>query len=123
MFAPTQSRRGLWFIIVAALLWGTVGITTKLVYDLTSTNALSIGFYRLALSVPALLLACWWQVGRAALKVTRRDLGLMLVIGAMMALYQVCYFAAIPLVGVSIAVLVTLCTAPVIVSVCSCVND
>jgi DME family drug/metabolite transporter len=32
----------------------------------------------------------------------------------MMALYQVCYFGAIAKVGVAIAVLVTLCTAPVL---------
>jgi DME family drug/metabolite transporter len=43
----------------------------------------------------------------------------MALIGAMMALYQVCYFGAIQRVGVSIAVLVTLCTAPVIVALLS----
>lgn len=121
IIAAPRQRRGMLLIALGALLWGTVGIATRFVYDLASTNALSIGFYRLALSVPALALACWWQVGRAALQVSRRDLGFMALIGMMMALYQVCYFAAIPMVGVSIAVLVTLCTAPVMVAVLSSV--
>ncbi len=43
----------------------------------------------------------------------------MLAIGAAMALYQVCYFAAIPHVGVAVAVLITLCVAPVIVALFS----
>jgi drug/metabolite transporter, DME family len=37
----------------------------------------------------------------------------------MLALYQLCYFAAIPKVGVAIATLVTLCMAPVIVALLS----
>ncbi len=52
-------------------------------------------------------------------RVARRDLVLMMLIGVMMALYQVCYFGAIAKVGVAIAVLVTLCTAPVLVAVLS----
>jgi DME family drug/metabolite transporter len=107
-------------IVVAALLWGTVGIATRTLYGIADTNALSIGFFRLALSVPPLLVACRWALGPGFLRVrNRRDLGLMALMGAMMALYQVCYFAAIAQVGVAIAVLVTLCTAPVLVAVLS----
>jgi DME family drug/metabolite transporter len=39
----------------------------------------------------------------------------------MMALYQACYFAAIPRVGVTVATLITLCVAPVIVALLSLV--
>ena len=52
-------------------------------------------------------------------RITPRDLGHMLLMGAFMAFYQVCYFAAIARVGVAIAVLVTLCTAPVMVALLS----
>jgi DME family drug/metabolite transporter len=45
--------------------------------------------------------------------VAGRDLALMLLIGMMTALYQVCYFGAIERTGVAVATLVTLCTAPV----------
>ena len=114
-----DSRRGLLLIVLAAVLWGTVGIATKAIYGLADTNPLSIGFFRLAIATPALLLACWRTLGRRMFRIAPRDLGLMLLIGAAMALYQVCYFAAIARVGVAIAVLVTLCTAPVIVTLLS----
>jgi DME family drug/metabolite transporter len=52
-------------------------------------------------------------------RVVRRDLVLMMLIGVMMALYQVCYFGAIAKVGVAIAVLVTLCIAPIFVALLS----
>jgi DME family drug/metabolite transporter len=113
------SRRGLLLIMLAAVLWGTVGITTKTLYGLAETNPLSIGFFRLAFSTPVLLSACWRALGRRMFRIPARDLGLMLLIGALMALYQVCYFAAIARVGVAIAVLVTLCTAPVMVALLS----
>lgn len=110
------ARRGLAAILIASVLWGTVGIATRAIYGLADTNPLSVGFYRLAFATPALLLACWLTLGRQTWRVTRRDLGLMLLIGAAMALYQVCYFAAIERVGVTVAVLVALCTAPVMIA-------
>jgi drug/metabolite transporter, DME family len=114
--ARAGSRRGLLLILLAALLWGTVGVATKGLYILSDTNALSIGFFRLAFATPVLLAACWHTLGRRAFRVAPRDLGPIMLIGVMMALYQVCYFAAIARVGVAVAVLVTLCTAPVLVA-------
>jgi DME family drug/metabolite transporter len=108
-------------ILLAALLWGTVGVTTRAIYNLSETNALSIGFFRLAIATPALLLACWCILGRRAFRIAPRDLALMLAIGAAVALYQVCYFAAIVRVGVAVAVLITLCTAPVLVAILAAV--
>lgn len=113
------SRRGLILIMLAALLWGTVGVATGVIYTLSETNALSIGFFRLALATPALLLACWRVCGGGMFRVGRRDLALMLLIGAATALYQVSLFSAIRLIGVSLAVMVTLCTAPVLVAIAS----
>ncbi|WP_240550251.1 DMT family transporter [Candidatus Roseilinea sp. NK_OTU-006] len=115
----TESRGGLLLVMLAAALWGTVGVTTKSLYVLSVTNPLSVGFFRLALSAPALLAACWLAIGARTFAIARRDVGAVVMIGAMMALYQACYFAAIPRVGVAIATLITLCTAPVIVAALS----
>jgi DME family drug/metabolite transporter len=115
------ARRGLLSIVIAGVLWGTVGVATKALYGLTNTNPLSIGFFRLAIATPVLLAACWLTLGRRMFQVTPRDLMLMLFIGAATAFYQVCYFAAIAHVGVAVAVLITLCTAPVIVALLSAV--
>src|SRR3954464_11867206 len=117
--ARAASRHGLLLIVLAAVLWGTVGTAVKLIYGLSETNPLSIGFFRLVFSVPVLLAACWHTLGRRMFRITPRDLGIMLLMGAFMAFYQVCYFAAIARVGVAIAVLVTLCTAPVMVALLS----
>ena len=53
-----HARRGLVLILIAALLWGTVGVATKMIYTLVATTALSIGFLRLAIATPVLLVAC-----------------------------------------------------------------
>jgi DME family drug/metabolite transporter len=117
--APKASRRGAWLILLAATLWGTVGVTTQALYHLTATNALSIGFFRLALATPALTLGCFALIGRRMFRVARRDLAVIALLGLMLALYQGCFFGAIALVGVAIATLVTLCTAPVLVALIS----
>jgi drug/metabolite transporter, DME family len=117
--APKTSRRGAWLILLAATLWGTVGVTTQALYHLTGANALSIGFFRLALATPALALGCFSLIGRRMFRVARRDLAVIALLGLMLALYQVCFFGAIALVGVAIATLVTLCTAPVLVALIS----
>ncbi len=113
------SRRGLLFIVLTALLWGTVGVAGRAVNELAATNALSIGFFRLAFAVPVLLVACRVLLGRDFWRLSRADLGLTLLLGAAMALYQMTYFGAVLLVGVTIAVLIALCTAPVIVALLS----
>jgi DME family drug/metabolite transporter len=117
--AQKASRPGVWLILLAATLWGTVGVTTQALYHLTATNALSIGFFRLALATPALALSCFGLIGWRMFWVARRDLAIIALLGLMLALYQVCYFGAIALVGVAIATLVTLCSAPVLVALIS----
>lgn len=116
-----DSERGLLQVIFAAVLWGTVGVTTKSLYTISNTNPLSVGFFRLAFSLPALLFACGFVLGRRTFQINRRDLSVMVVIGGMTALYQVAYFSAIERVGVAVATLVTLCVAPVIVALLSAV--
>ncbi|HEX9372256.1 MAG TPA: EamA family transporter [Roseiflexaceae bacterium] len=78
------SRRGLLLIVLAAVLWGTVGVTTKYIYGIAETNALSIGFFRLAFSTPTLLVACTVTLGRRAFRIAPRDLlgGVLLALGS-----------------------------------------
>lgn len=110
-----SARAGVLLVMLAATAWGTVGVATKALYGMTVTNALSIGFFRLALSLPILLLLGWLTLGRRLFWVGRKDLGWMLLMGGLTAIYQVCFFAAIARTNVTIATLITLCTAPVLV--------
>lgn len=119
VMARANARQGLLLIVAAAVMWGTVGVTTKSLYGLADTTALSIGFFRLALSAPVLFVVCWYALGPRAFRIPLRDLVFMILIGMALAFYQVCYFAAIARVGVAIAVLITLCTAPVMAALLS----
>lgn len=109
------SRRGLWFIMGASTLWGTTGVATQAIYNLSSTNAFSVAFLRLSIAALALALLCWRLLGWRVWLVKRRDALLMLCMGSMQAASQYCYFAAIPDCGITTATLITICVAPVIV--------
>ncbi|MEO1350256.1 MAG: EamA family transporter [Cyanobacteria bacterium J06635_15] len=111
--AQRGARFGLLMVICSAILWGTVGVFVQTIYTLSETNPLSVGFFRLAISVPMLFLACLRTLGWQTFQIAKRDLGLMLLTGIMTAFYQVCYFASISAIGVAAATLVTLCTVPV----------
>ena len=113
--ASNSSRRGLWSIVGASTLWGTTGVASQALYDQSSTNALSLAFLRLAIAALILLLLCWRLLGRRLWRVKGRDALLMLFMGFMQAIFQYSYLAAIPDCGITIATLIALCIAPVIV--------
>lgn len=116
--SPT-SRAGILSVSIAAVLWGTVGIATQSIYHCSNLTAVTVGFYRLFFALPIVVFLYWRIIGNQPLQVDRRQYGKMVLIGIMLALYQVFYFASIRYVGVAIATLVTLCTAPVLVSLLS----
>ncbi len=117
--ARARAGRGLLLVMSSAVAWGTVGVATQTLYGISATNPHSVGFFRLALALPALFAAGAAALGRRMFRVAPRDLTLMALLGAMTALYQVCYFSAIRHLGVAVATVVTLCSAPAIVVILS----
>ncbi len=115
----TSARRGLLFVLLAAFLWGTSGVVTKTIYSLASVSPITVAAARLALGAPILLAAYRIMQGSGSLQIHRRDLALLLLAGATLGISQACYFAAVAELGVAIATLVTICTAPVLVSLAS----
>lgn len=107
------------WVALAAVTWGTIGVAVAMLYRLAPTDPLSVGFWRLALSAPPLLLLSRAYAGPTFWRIQRRDIGPLLLMGAAFAAYQFCYFAAIPFVGVAAAVLVNICSAPIIVALLS----
>jgi DME family drug/metabolite transporter len=79
------------------------------------TNALSLAFLRLIVAALIFLLLYWRLVGPRLWQMKGRDALLLLFMGTMQAAFQYCYLAAIPACGVTIATLLALCVAPVIV--------
>ena len=115
------SRQGILSVSMSAILWGTVGIATQAIYRQSDLTAITVGFYRLACAFPLVAFLCWKIVDRQNFYLSPRLFWKMMLIGVMLALYQVCFFAAIGYVGVAVATLITLCTAPVLVSLISAV--
>src|SRR4051794_37369556 len=117
------SRRGFLLVVLAALCWGTSGVSGRLVAARTDLTPLDIAWYRLTIGA-AFLLAGWALSARrrAARTPVRgplaRPVALRLVlVGAGLAAYQVAYFTAVARAGVSIATLVALGLGPLLVAV------
>jgi len=116
---PANTRFGLLFIIMTAVLWGTASVVGRGVNEMTPTSGLSIAFFRLALAVPVLLIAGGVVIGRDFWRIEGRSVWLLLLFGTAMAAYQASYFGSVLQLGVTIAVLVALCSATVLVALFS----
>jgi DME family drug/metabolite transporter len=112
MFRPD----GFWLVTGAAVLWGTIGVATQAIYTIDSTTSLFINLARMLIATPVLLAASWRVVGPAMFRIRRRDLLIMLLTGTLLAVSHATYFAAIRYTGVSIATLLTICIAPLVVT-------
>jgi DME family drug/metabolite transporter len=113
------SSRGFVLVVLAALCWGTSGLSGSVVADRSGLSALDIAWYRLAIGAVALL-AAWAATARRrgpAVRVTRPVAVRLVLIGVGLAGYQLAYFSAVALAGVSIATLVALGLAPLLVAV------
>lgn len=107
------SRSGVLLIAGAAVLWGTSGLTATAAYS-RGLDPLGVSFSRMAIGAIALLVL---QRG-AGIEVRtlwshRRRL---MVVGAGLGGYQAGYFLAVDHAGVSVATLITLGLAPVLVT-------
>ncbi|MEV0898653.1 EamA family transporter [Actinoplanes sp. NPDC049802] len=109
------ARLSLLQVSAAGVLWGTTGVVVQVVAARTGLGALAIGFYRLAAAAAVLLLIgvvarhrIWAAFRAAPVAVTVAGMGL--------AAYQALYFVAVRLGGVSIATVVSLGLAPVLLS-------
>ena len=111
-----SARTGFWLVTGAAILWGTIGIAAQAIYNIDNTNSLFINLARSAIATPVLLIACWRVLGRRMFVIARRDLGLMVMAGVLLAISHAAYFASIRAAGVTIATLLTICIAPLVVA-------
>ncbi len=116
---PTPAR-GFLLVVLAALAWGTSGLTGDLVADRTGLDPLDVAWHRMA--VGAAVLVAVHLLGRRRGDGQRAPLtrGLrwrLVAVGGGLATYQAAYFAAVATAGVSIATLVALGLAPLLVAV------
>jgi DME family drug/metabolite transporter len=114
---------GLLLVALAAASWGTTGATMTLLTRDAAASPLLVGWSRLAIAAPCLVLAAVASTHLGARRPDRRawpspaDLPLCAALGLAMAAYQVCYFRAVTLVGVATAALLAICSAPLLIAV------
>ena len=108
-----SAQTGLGHLIVAGTLWGTGGLTGSLLARQTGLASPAVAAYRLA--VGGLLLVLFFLLGRRPLPRGRRAWARIAVVGALAAEFQASYFAAVGRVSVSLATLLTIGAAPLLV--------
>jgi len=99
------------------LLWGTIAVTVTAIYRLAPLHPITIGFFRVAFAAPALILMTVMTGQHRGFRFSRPFLLRAGLMGVAIASDQLCNFTAIQKAGVSIASLVSLCTAPLLVAV------
>jgi drug/metabolite transporter, DME family len=114
------SRRGFLLVVLAALCWGTSGVSGRMVAERTDLGPLDIAWHRMALGAVFLLVGTALtrrRRGGPAPALTRPTAVRLVLVGAGLAAYQLAYFAAVATAGVSIATLVALGLAPLLIAV------
>ncbi|WP_084077119.1 DMT family transporter [Demequina sp. NBRC 110057] len=104
-------------VVLAAVLWGTGGVLGALLAEHSDVPAPSIAMWRMLIAGLALIavLAVSRTLGLGSLTPAMRRR--ILITGALTALFEVAYFGAVALAGVSLATLVTIGSAPLWVAV------
>ena len=110
---PARPAMGLLYLVVSGLLWGTGGLTGSLLGRIAGLSAMSVAAYRL--TVGGTLIVAFLTVTRKRWPAGRAAWARITVIGLLAAQFQACYFTAVSLTSVSLATLVTVGSAPVIV--------
>jgi DME family drug/metabolite transporter len=115
------ARRGFLLVVLAAALWGTSGFSGSIVLDRTDLGPLDIAWHRMTVAAVTLgavhLLTRRRRAGVAPVRPSRGTVVRLLLVGSGLAAYQLAYFAAVPAAGVSIATLVALGLAPLLIAV------
>lgn len=106
-------------VLGTGVIWGTIGIAAKAVFETTTLDSVSLNWLR-TLVASATCLAIAGPTLRAGIRrSSRRDLGMMVLLGVIIIVYQWCYLAAVDRIGVTTATLISLCVPPALVALVS----
>ena len=114
----TRARTGLLQICLAGVLWGTGGLAVRVIRDAEPLSVLTISAWRMAIAAAVLVAALAALRGFADLRALVRARPLAVVaVGVSTAAYQALYFGSVVAVGVTVATVVSLGLAPVLLTV------
>ncbi len=106
--------RGLLYLIVAGVAWGTAGAAALLVFEASELRPIALSFWRCAGGL-VLLLAVGMFRRRDRVR-TRVRPGRMIALGVALAAFQTAYFAAVSVTGLAVGTVVTLGAGPVLIA-------
>lgn len=110
-----SARTGALLIIIAGGLWGTIGVITQWL-SAEGLTAISTAFWRFSIAAVFLMAYSTYKTGwQHLMALPRRDWLMVAANGFFLATSQTVYMAAIPLAGVTISTLITICAAPLVV--------
>lgn len=112
---PPPVWRGLALLCATGVVWGTIGPAVALVHDRSSLSVLTTGAYR-AVAALVVLGGAVLLTGRrrACVRMLREHPGRTVAVGALTATYQLLFFIAVVATGVSVATVIALGSAPVL---------
>jgi DME family drug/metabolite transporter len=109
------------FLVIAGVLWGTGGLAGSLLQAQTGLHPLAVAAYRLLIGG---VLATLTLAGRLKhLPRTKAAARRLAAAGALLAVFQASYFGGVTLTSVSLATLLSIGSAPVIVAVVTAIRD
>ncbi len=117
--SPSSPVQSLLLLLLAAVLLGTVGVASALWNRVEPTPPLTVTILRLGLAAPFLLALSWASRRRNPFYLPRAAWPLVLLMGVVMAVCHSLFFLAIPLAGVTLVVVISLRSAPVLVAAIS----
>ncbi|WP_312648362.1 DMT family transporter [Aminipila sp.] len=114
----SQQRTGYFMILIAGMLWGSIGLFVTILKSLGAGSAL-IAFLRIGIGFFLLIPMMYAMKGRELFKIDKKGLLICLILGIFsQGLFNLCYNESIRNVGVATAS-VLLYTAPIFVCIMS----
>ena len=115
---------GLLLVCLAGVIWGTIGPGVRLVHEWSGLSPLTISAYRAIAAVVVLLVLALVTRRLARLwSLAHRQWRRVIIVGLLTAAFQLLFFIAVVATGVSIATVVCLGFAPVLLLVISCAQQ
>jgi DME family drug/metabolite transporter len=110
--------RGLILVSLAGGIWGTIGLAVRLIHEWSGLSPLTISAYR-AVAAVIVLLVIALVTGRfaASWSLARHQWRRVIVVGVLTATFQLLFFIAVVATSVSVATVVCLGFAPVLLLV------
>lgn len=114
----SSTRIGLLFVCLAGVLWGTGGLALEILRDHSPMSVLTVSAYRMLIAAIALLVASLaLRRGPRLVALVRAHPVRAVVVGLGTGAYQALYFGSVATAGVTVATVVSLGLAPVLLAV------